>query len=520
MNRFSAVVLLAGALLLLPSCGTVPAEHSETVTVAIESGPENLDPRVGTDAQSERISQLLFNSLVRRNAQSQLEPDLAASWETPDPLTYVFHLRNGVTFHDGRPFTANDVVFTFRSVIDGSLLTPKTGVYKQMIAAVEARGPSTVVFTLKAPFAPFLWNLSRGAIGIVPEGAGEDFQQRLIGTGPFRFVRYTPDDEVVIERNDAYYGRKPNVRRARFRIIPEAIVTALELRKGSLDMAENALSADMVESLRGDKNLRIAEAPGTIYQYIAFNLRDPVFSDLRVRQAIAHAIDRESIVKHLLRGRARLATGAIPPNNWAYAADVPAYPYDPGKARRLLAEAGHPDLAFTYRTSTDEYVRLLAAVIGQQLREVGIRMEIRSNEFSTFLDDVRRGNFQMYSLRWVGDNNDPDIFNRIFHSKMTPPNGANRGFFSNPEVDRLIEEARAAGGTDERKQAYAEIQRIAARELPYISLWHIDNVCVFNRRISGLKLYPAGDYDFLIDIRIDEASSMTDLHGEDRADQN
>ncbi|HEX5000158.1 MAG TPA: ABC transporter substrate-binding protein [Terriglobia bacterium] len=506
------VIALFGTI-LLAACGAGPSSDPDTVTMAIDTGPTTLDPRVGTDAASERLTQLMFSSLVKKNEQSGLEPDLATSWETPDATTYIFHLRNDVTFHDGRPLTSADVVYTFRSVLDGSLSTPKTGIYEQMIAKVEAVDATTVVFTLKEPFGPFLWNLARGAIGVVPEGAGQDFRIRPIGSGPFRFVRYAQDEEVVLERNDHYYDRKPYIRTARFKIIPEAIVSALELRKGSVDIAENVLPPDMIEALREDSRLHIVESPGTNYQYIAFNLRDPLFRDLRVRQAFAYAIDREAIVKYLWRGQARLASGVIPPNNWAYAPDVTTYPYDPERARALLAESGHADLSFTYRTSTDDAGRLLAAALEQQFREVGVRMNIRSNEFATFFQDVRQGNFQMYSLRWVGGNNDPDIFNYIFHSKMTPPNGANRGFFENAEVDRLIEIARRYTDTARRRDAYAEIQRIVARNLPYVSLWYTNNVCVYNQRITGLKLYPAGDYDFLLDIRLDrDAAGRAKVH--------
>jgi peptide/nickel transport system substrate-binding protein len=506
--KLLAIALLMTTDLLAVSCASNTVADSQTVTIAINSAPTNLDPRVGTDAASERLAQLIFSALVKKNEESQLEPDLATSWETPDATTYIFHLRSGVTFHDGRPLTAKDVAFTFRSMLDGSLSTPKAGIYQQMIAQVEARDPLTVVFNLKAPFAPFLWNMARGAIGIVPEGAGENLRKLPIGSGPFKFVRYALDEEILLERNDAYYDRKPKIAAARFKIIPEAIVSALELRKGSVDIAENVLPPDMVEAMRDDKNLAIAQAAGTNYQYIAFNLKDPVFRDLRVRQAFAHAVDRESIVKYLWRGQARLASGAIPPNNWAFAPDVATYPYDPEKARRLLTESGHANLSFTYRTSTDEEGRLLAAALEQQLRRVGVHMDIRSNEFATFFEDVRRGNFQMYSLRWVGGNNDPDIFNYIFHSRMTPPNGANRGFYNNAEVDRLVEIARAETDTVKRRAAYAEIQRIVARDLPYVSLWYTDNVCVYNKRVSGMKLYPAGDYDFLLDIQIQPPSAV------------
>jgi peptide/nickel transport system substrate-binding protein len=261
----------------------------------------------------------------------------------------------------------------------------------------------------------------------------------------------------------------------------------------------------MVEALRGNKDLDVLQAPGTNYQYVAFNLKDPLFADIRVRKAIAYAIDRRKIIDYLWRGQARPATGVIPPSNWSYTADVPTYSYDPQRARDLLRESGHENMAFTYRTATDDTGRLLATVLQQQFREVGIQMDIRSNEFATFYSDVVKGNFQMYSLRWIGGNNDPDILNFVFHSTMFPPNGANRGRYANPEVDRLIDLARRDVDTEKRKAAYQAIQRIVAEDLPYVSLFYVDNVAVFNKRIAGMKLYPAGEYEFLTDISINHS---------------
>jgi peptide/nickel transport system substrate-binding protein len=258
----------------------------------------------------------------------------------------------------------------------------------------------------------------------------------------------------------------------------------------------------MVEVLRKDSDLDVMTGEGTNYQYIALNVTDPVFSDVRVRKAIAYAIDREQIVKYLLRDQARLATGVIPPNNWAYEPNVTTYSYDPERARQLLKEAGRENLSFTFSISTDDTNRMIASVLQQQLKEVGIRMEIRSNEFATFFADVVSGNFQAYTLQWVGGNNDPDShLNLIFHSKMTPPNGANRGRYSNPEVDRLIDSARQEMDQEKRKSAYQRVQQIVAEELPYISLFYVDNVCVYNKRIEGMTLNPAGGYDFLGNIR-------------------
>ena len=490
------VWLLLTLVLFLPACTSQTSADPGIVTIALDQPPTNLDPRIGTDVSSERLGQLMFNSLVKKNEQSGLEPDLALRWETPDPKTYIFHLRDDVKFHDGRPLTAKDVVFTFRSVLDGSLRTAKAGTYR-LIDSIEAPDEYTVVFRLKEVFAPFLWNLALGGIGVIPEGSPVGFAQHPIGSGPFEFVRYTQDEELELKRSETYFGPKPIVSDVKFKIIPEGIVRALELRKGTVDVALNVLTPDMVEVLKRDSGLKMMQSEGTNYQYIAFNLNDPVFRDIRVRQAMAYGIDRDSIIKYLWRNQARAATGVLPPTNWAYEPNVKTYSYDPQRARELLKEAGYEHLSFTYRTSQDDTGRLMAAVLQQQLRDIGVTMEIRSNEFATFYADVIAGNFQMYSLRWIGGNNDPDIFNLVFHSKMTPLNGANRGHYSNPRVDELIEFARREVDLEKRKQAYQEIQRIVAEELPYLSLFYADNVSVYNKRIEGMQLSPAGDYAFL-----------------------
>ena len=493
------VIILIVLAFFTSACTQRTQTDSNTVTVALDNPPTNLDPRIGIDATSARLFQLIFSRLVQTTDEFSVQPDLAMHWDIPDPVTYVFHLRKDARFHDGRALTARDVVFTYKSVIDGTIRTPKLGAYRP-IESVEAQDDYTVVFKLKEPFASFLLNIARE--GVVPEGSSVDFGRMPIGSGPFKFVRYAQDQEVVLARNDDYYGQKARIGMVAFKIIPEAIVRALELRKGSVDIAPNVLPADMVEPLRRDPELRVSQSPGTNYQYIAFNLKDPVFSDIRVRRAIAHAIDRPKIAKYLWRDQVRLASSVIPPNNWAYAPDVISYSYDPQRARQLLQEAGHPNLSFTYRTSTDDTGRVMASVLQQQFREVGIQMDIRSNEFATFFADVQKGNFQMYSLRWVGGNNDPDIFNLIFHSTMTPPNGANRGFFANSEVDRFIEIGRREVDEEQRKQAYQMIQRVAAEQLPYVSLWYNDNVAVYNKRISDIKLSPAGDYNFLTTVEV------------------
>src|SRR5713226_7969825 len=481
------------------SCSGKPDPN--TLVMIIESSPTNLDPRVGLDAQSERIDDLIFDDLLTRDAHLNVAPGLAERWDIPDPRTYIFHLHQGVKFHDGRLLTARDVKWTFDSLLQGKIRSTKSAVYR-FVDHIDATDDYTVVFHLKEPFATLLWNLSDGAIGIVPYGSGDEISRRPVGSGPFRFVSGEQDKEVVIARNDDYWGVKPRLPRVRFMVVPDTTTRALELRKGSADIAINALTSDMVLTLERDPNLAVMHAPGTILAYMAFNLRDPILKDARVRQALAYASDRRPMLEYLQRGFARPANSLLPPESWAYNGDVPAYNYDPKRARQLLEQAGYPVVSgvrfhLTMKTSTEESTRLMAAVLQQQLRQVEIALDIRTFEFATFFSDVTHGLFQLYSLRWIGGNEDPDIFDYVFHSAKFPPNGANRGYFADPRVDALIDQARHELGQNTRKQIYAEIQRTLADQLPYIDLWYFDNVLVHSKRVRNLSLNPSGNYDFL-----------------------
>ena len=491
------VALLAAVL----AAGCARPAAPGTLVMIIESSPANLDPRVGTDAQSERISKLIFDPLVRRGEHFLLEPALAESWETPDPVTFIFHLRHGVRFHSGAPLTARDVKWTFDSILNGSVISAKASTFK-LVSQIDAPDDWTVVFHLTEPYATLLWNVSDGAIGIVPYGSGKDLNQMPVGTGPFRYVSAVQDSEVVLERNPQYWGEAARIARVRFAVVPDTTTRALELRKGSADVASNALSADLAVALGKEPKLKVEVAPGTIFAYLAFNLRDPILKDVRVRQALAYAIDRDEIIRYLWQGMARPAAGVLPPEHWAYSDDVRHYAHDPARARQILDEAGYRPrdgvrFHLSMKTSTEESSRLMAAVFQQQLRAVGIALDIRSFEFATFYSDITKGAFQLYSLRWIGGNEDPDIFEHAFHSASFPPKRANRGFYSNARVDGLIERGRREIDPRKRKPIYVEVQKILAEELPYIPLFFLDNVVVHSRRVRHLELAPSGSYDFL-----------------------
>ena len=498
------------ALLLLAGCRSTPRDPG-TVVFLIDSSPANLDPRIGTDAQSEHIDELLFDGLVKRDANFQFVPALAESWQQPDPRTLVFHLRSNIRFHNGHLLTARDVLWTLNSMIDahnpGAVVTAKAASYAS-IDSMQAPDDRTVILHLKHPDNFLLNNLSTGAMGIVPEGSGKDFWQHPIGTGPFQFVRQQIDQDVVIERNSSSWSIAPTIARARFAVVPDAITESLELEKGSADLAINSLPMDSLPILAAHRNLEVEDVPGTQIHYLAFNLRDPILADLRVRQAIASAIDRNLIIRTLLLGRAQPAVSLLPTTHWAFTADVPHNDYDPARADQLLDQSGHPRgpdgirLHLAMKTSNDEGARLFAAVLQQQLAAVGIALDIRSYEYATFYSDITRGAFQLYSLRWIGGNEQPDIFGYAFSTARFSPKGGNRGHYSNPQLDTLLDDAAQSADPAKRTADYRQAQQILARDLPALNLWYRDTVLVHNRRLTNLAPTPSGTYTFLETARL------------------
>jgi len=495
----AALVCLAS---LLAGCG----HHApgNTVTVLIENSPNSLDPRIGTDAQAEHIDALIFDSLVQRDDHFGIDPDLAVRWEAPDPKTYIFHLRVGVHFQDGRPLTSRDVKWTLDSVMNGTIVSVKAGAYKH-IASIEAPDPATVIIRMSEPDPGLLWNLCNGGIGIVPYGSGRDFWKHPIGSGPFRFVSQQSDRDVVLERSPNYWKPKPKIERVRFAVVPDTTTRALELEKGSADVAVNALTPDMADALRQRPNLVVEDGPGSEIDYIVFNLRNRYLGDVRVRRAIALAVNRPLIIQSLLRGQARPANSLLPAGHWAWTDDTEKYPYDPAAANALLDKAGYkrgPDgirFHLGMKTSTDETRRLTADVIQQELAKIGIALDLRSYEFATFYADLTRGAFEMAPSRWIGGNEQPEIFRYAYSSASFPPHGSNRGFYSNPELDALLNDA--AGTLDETKQRadYVKVQQILARDLPTLDLWYLDTVIVHTRRLKNVHVSPSGDFGFLRD---------------------
>ena len=500
--RWARFALLG--LSIAAGCSGSTAPAAGVITVAIRSSPNNLDPRRANDEVTARVGQLVFTPLMDWSDDLRAVPKLALRLDNPDPLTYVAHLRRGVKFHDGHELTAKDVVYTYESLLADEFVSPYKSAFRSL-ASVRGLDAYTVEFKLTEPFAAFPLQLVTPPI--VPDGAGESLSTTPVGTGPYRFIRYLVDDRVELAAFDDYYDGRPDNAGVVLKVIPDDTMRGLELRKGTVDLTINDMPPDIVHQLESSGEVTVERSPGLDFYYVGFNMQDPVLANKRVRHAIGYAINRQSIVDYLRRGLARPAVGLVTSLAWAHEPDVFQFTYDPARARRLLDEAGYPDpdgngplprLRLTMKISTNEEYRLQCIVMQQDLKQVGIDLELRSYEFATMFADVLKGNFQVTGLQWVGGAvGDPDILRRVYHSSQMPPVGFNRGRFSNPEVDRLIDLATVALTDEDRRKYYSAVQKLVAEEAVYIPIWSRINAVVARPGLTGIKINPMGDFQAL-----------------------
>jgi peptide/nickel transport system substrate-binding protein len=462
------------------------------IRFGLASAPANLDPRYATDASSARINRLLYQRLVDFDEKIRPVPALA-TWEQLAPLHYRFHLQAGrATFHDGTVLEAADVVATYQSILSPDSGSPHAGTL-QLIRNISVLDKETLDFHLHRPDPLFPGYL---AIGILPAAAIDrqhPFHEQPLGSGPFIFTDWPEPGRLVLTRRT---DKQP----IEFLKIGDPTVRVLKLLRGEIDLLQNDLPSELLAYLSGKQGIRVTYGPGSNFSYIGFNLRDSVTGKLKVRQAIAHAIDRDAIVRHIFGNAARPAAALLPPEHWAGNPALEPLEYDLARARSLLAEAGydkdHP-LLLSYKTSTDPLRIRIATVIQQQLRDAGIDMALQSYDWGTFYGDIKAGRFQMYSLAWVGIKT-PDIFRYAFHSNSLPPAGANRGRLNDTVIDRLIDTTEQGTSLAAQAAAYRQIQARLLALLPYIPLWYEDHVFAARSDIGGYRLARDGNYDALL----------------------
>lgn len=506
LNRSSRLFPLLAAATVAASwaCSSEPPtlDGKPPLKVAFEASPTHLDSRIGNDQHSGRTFDLVYIGLVRLEPDGSYSGDAAESWTIGEDNSITFKLREGILFHDGSELTAADVLYTYETIMRDDFPSAKGAGYAD-VERIETPDEYTVIFHLASPNPGIFDNLT---LGIVPEGADHDVLQTApVGAGPYKVVDFSRDERVWLERFDDFYGEPAGISDVRIRVIPDATTRALELQAAGIDFVSNAIPYDRVRIFEENEEYRVIAEPGSQYQYIAFNLRNEYLSNLQVRRALAHAINRERLITDLLRGYGEITETLFPAGHWAHNDSLPTYEHDPEKARSLLDAAGYedpdgdgPDTRFEllYKTSTDPEARRQAEMIQQMLREVGIEVTIQSNEFGTFFEDIQQGRYDMFSLRRAGVN-DPDFYTYMFASENIPPVGQNRGFYENSRVDELLVQGRSTWDREERAEVYREIQQILAEELPYISLYHRFNVVILDKDLDGFVMYPAG---FLLSI--------------------
>ncbi len=496
--RFLLLILVM--VPLLSGCAQQPPQPGE-LRIALAQRVMTLDPRYATDAASMRVQEFVHRGLVRLNEQFEPVPDAAESWSRPDALTWRFHLRAGLRFQNGQPVRAADVVATLDSILDAHTASPLRAGFSA-IDSVRADGDRDVVIHLAHPDASLLTRLS---VGILPASvAAKGNQARsIIGCGPCRVVSWDERGLLLERVNPAGKGY---FNRFRFLVVKNPVTRCLKLARGEVDFTENDLPPHLLGYLKRQKQLTITTRPSTTFSYLGINLQDPILKDVRVRRALALALNRTLLKKALFANLPTLAETVLTPSHWA-ATRIPPTPYDPEKAKALLDAAGFrpgPNgirFSLNYRTSTDPTRLRLASAIAAMWRRIGVDTHVESLEWGGFYARIRQGDFQVFSLSWVGVV-DPDIYRWILASNMWPPRGANRGRYANKQVDEWLKQAGQSDSRTERKRLYALVERRMARDQVYIPLWYEPVIAVSGPRMTGFKPAPDGSLLGLLQARV------------------
>ena len=481
--------LLFCALCSLILVGCSEAGHDD-LRFGLAAMPVTLDPRYATDAASSRINRLIYDRLVDFDDAMMPAPALA-SWRRLSPLHYRFTLSRVAVFSDGAQLTMADVRATYAAILDPKQASPHR-MSLTNIQSMDVIDDRVMDFTLERPDLLFPGRLS---IGILPAkliADGHPFNTKPLGSGAFECIEWPDEGHLMLKR------RRDGLRLS-FIAVKDPTVRVLKLVRGEIDMLQNDLPPELIDYLARQPGIHVQRAPGSKFAYLGFNLDDPVSANPALRRAIAIGIDREAIIRHVLGGAARPATSLLPPDHWAGNPVLEAPRYDPDRARAILSAAGligphRPELV--YKTSNDPFRLRIATILQQQLARIGVDVTLRSYDWGTFYGDIKSGRFQMYSLMWVGIKL-PDVFRYVFDSKSIPPDGANRGRYRSPEVDRLIDEAEGADTLDKAVKAYRTLQARVMKDLPYVPLWYEDNVFVRRDSVMGYRIAMDGNFDGL-----------------------
>jgi peptide/nickel transport system substrate-binding protein len=498
---------LAAVLVVAAACAPRGRRTpDDTLVLLIEDALSTVDPRCTRSNYDTKVSRLIAPGLVVLDTDDQRpRPELADTIVQVDDTTWDVTVRPEARFSDGAPVTAADVAWTYDTMLRPGSDSIYAREFQKRFDEVVAVDDRRVRFHLVEPLATFMTDIDAG---ILAAHSGQDrcTTDRVLGAGPYRLVSLDRR-RVVLAANPHYHGEAPRLPRVEIRVVKDGSARIVMLVGGSADLIQNAVRPDLVDEVAARERVAVASGPSTLLTYLLMNNQDARFADPRLRQAIALALDRPAIIDAMFQGRARLATGLLAPGHWAYEPDVARWDHDPARARQLLDDAGYPDppgaaprLSVVLKTTTDQFRVAVARVIAAQLAAVGIDVDVRAFERGTFIEDLRRGQFQLATGQ-TSDIGEPDFYRTYFHSSRWPevdPGGLNRWRYQHPRVDELVMAGRQIADLSRRKEIYAEVQQIIAAEVPIVPLWHEDNVVISHRDVTGYRILPNARFNGLV----------------------
>ena len=502
MKKLIALLLSLCTMLTVVGCSnkadTADNGAKDTLVVAQGADPTSLDPYGTTDSPAIRVAHCVFETLVTRDDEGNIAPMLTESWDIEDDCTYIFHLRKGVKFHNGEELKASDVAFSFSKIAE----SPHASSIRATIDFENSKALDDYTFEMKLtePFGPILNHLSHAVMAIVNEKAyteaGDQVNEKPCGTGPYKFVAWYPADRIEMVAFDDYWGEKAAITNLTWRTIPEIASRSIEVEAGTVDVAIDIQASELARLEKVEKVTTFKEERSSI-NFICLNNLIAPFDNVKVRQAINMAIDVDAICNVVYQGTGAVAQAPMSKSVWAYNDNLPPHERNVEKAKELLAEAGYPD-GFTCTMTCDQNQQRLdtAEMVQMQLAEIGITMKIASMERGTFIDNVISGNLEMFGLGWTADTGDPDyaLF-ASFHSSMHGE-GGNMSFYTNPEVDRLLDLGRSSTDPEVRKDAYYKVQEIVWNEVPCVFLQCPEDLYAYNSNLKNFATNADGSIKF------------------------
>jgi len=476
--------------------GTSASSASNTLNIAVEADATKLDPQLGTDIPSANVYYgKIYEGLVTQDKNMNIMPVLATSWKQVNSTTWDFNLRQGVKFQDGTPFNAQAVIATFQRIEDPKTASPRASLFK-MIKSMKAINDYKVEFVTKYPFAPMLANLSHYSAGIISPAAiqkyGNNLGQHPVGTGPFSFQSWTPGSAITLVRNDSYWGPKPTLQKVVFQVVPEDATRLAMLQTNQVQL-DDTVSPDDLSQLKNSTSVNLVETPGLGNDYLGFNLKIKPYDNVKVRQAIAMALDKSSIVQGVWNGVGSVANGPMGPMVFGYDANLPSYAYDLNKAKQLMAQAGFANgFNTTLWTNNDPSREKLAEVIQSQLKGIGVNIQIKTMDWAAYLAATGQGNGDgMYLLGWSNMTGDADYNQYFLFDTEAEGNTGNRSFYSNPQVDKLIQEGRLETNPTKRLAIYAQAQQIEVQDAPMVFLHNSTFLTATTSNVKGYWMSPS-----------------------------